>query len=448
MAIITGTNANDILFGTSGDDTLDGLLGADTMDGGDGNDTYFVDNVGDIVKEFYDDALGGTADTVFASVTYSLAPGTFYNQGYGIENLTLTGFGNINATGNGKNNILKGNSGSNVLNGGVGADTMDGGDGNDTYFVDNVGDIVKEVFDDSLGGTADTVSASVTYSLAPGTPGNQGYGIENLTLTGSSNINATGNSKNNILTGNASANTFFGTAGNDTINGGAGVDTANYSALSNVVTLGAFGVLNKGALGTDTLIAVESIVGSSLLGDTVDHSGASVAPATGTVTNLTTGVVKVNGTAAPLPLTFTVSQFENVIGSGFADTITGNSTNNSLNGGAGNDTLDGGAGNDTLIGGAGNDTLIGGAGNDTLTGGAGADKFRFNFLSEKVDTIQDFFWPEGDKIEVSASGFGATSLSQISYNAGTGSLSFLGTEFAKIANLPAGFAVSLDVVLI
>jgi Ca2+-binding RTX toxin-like protein len=353
--------------------------------------------------------------------------------------LTLTGSSNINATGNSKNNILTGNIGSNVLNGGVGADTMDGGDGNDTYFVDNVGDIVKEVFDDSLGGTADTVSASVTYSLAPGTPGNQGYGIENLTLTGSSNINATGNSKNNILTGNASANTFFGTAGNDTINGGAGVDTANYSALSNVVTLGAFGVLNKGALGTDTLIAVESIVGSSLLGDTVDHSGASVAPATGTVTNLTTGVVKVNGTAAPLPLTFTVSQFENVIGSSFADTITGNSTNNSLNGGAGNDSLDGGAGNDILIG---------GAGNDTLTGGAGADKFRFNFLSEKVDTIQDFLWPEGDKIEVSKSGFGATSLSQISYNAGTGSLSFLGTEFAKIANLPAGFAVSLDVVLI
>jgi Ca2+-binding RTX toxin-like protein len=147
-------------------------------------------------------------------------------------------------------------------------------------------------------------------------------------------------------------------------------------------------------------------------------------------------------------LTFTVSQFENVIGSSFADTITGNSTNNSLNGGAGNDSLDGGAGNDTLIGGDGNDILIGGAGNDTLTGGAGADKFRFNFLSEKVDTIQDFLWPEGDKIEVSQSGFGATSLSQISYNAWTGSLSFLGTEFAILANLPAGFAVSLDVVLI
>ncbi|TRU52862.1 MAG: calcium-binding protein, partial [Microcystis aeruginosa Ma_QC_Ch_20071001_S25D] len=202
MPTIPGTNGNDILFGTAGNDTLDGLLGADTMDGGDGNDTYYVDNVGDIVKEFYDDALGGTADTVFASVTYSLAPGTFYNQGYGIENLTLTGFGNINATGNSKNNILTGNSGSNVLNGGagndtldglLGADTMDGGDGNDTYFVDNVGDIVKEFYDDALGGTADTVFASVTYSLAPGTFYNQGHGIENLTLTGFGNINATGN---------------------------------------------------------------------------------------------------------------------------------------------------------------------------------------------------------------------------------------------------------------
>jgi Ca2+-binding RTX toxin-like protein len=226
--------------------------------------------------------------------------------------LTLTG--GSNATGNGKNNILKGNSGSNVLNGGAGADTMDGGDGNDTYYVDNVGDIVKEIYDDSLGGTADTVFASVSYSLAPGTSGNQGYGIENLTLTGGSN--ATGNGKNNILTGNSGSN-----------------------------------------------------------------------------------------------------------------------------------VLDGGSGADTLIGGNGNDTLIGGAGNDILNGGVGADKFRFNFLSEKVDTIQDFFWTEGDKIEVSASGFGATSLSQITYT-GNGALSFLGTQFATIANIPSGFAVSLDVVLI
>jgi Ca2+-binding RTX toxin-like protein len=124
--ILYGGTGNDFLYGYAGNDVLNGGAGADNMDGGDGNDTYYVDNVGDIVKEIYDDSLGGTADTVFASVTYSLAPGTSGNQGYGIENLTLTGSGNINATGNGKNNILKGNSGSNVLDGGAGADACAG----------------------------------------------------------------------------------------------------------------------------------------------------------------------------------------------------------------------------------------------------------------------------------------------------------------------------------
>jgi Ca2+-binding RTX toxin-like protein len=165
----------------------------------------------------------------------------------------------------------------------------------------------------------------------------------------------TGNTANNSLSGGGGNDTFFGSAGNDTLNGGLGNDIANYNALTNVVTLSAFGVLNKGALGTDTLIGVETIIGSSLLGDTVDLSGASVAPATGTVANLTSGVVTVNGTA-PLPLSFTVSQFENVIGSGFADTITGDTANNSLSGGGGNDTFFSSAGNDTLNGGAGLDT--------------------------------------------------------------------------------------------
>ena len=135
-------------------------------------------------------------------------------------------------------------------------------------------------------------------------------------------------------------------------------------------------------------------------------------------------------------------------GTGDDDFVYGRAGNDVLYGEAGNDVLYGEAGNDVLYGGLGADTLIGGAGNDILVGGAGADKFRFNFLSEKVDIIQDFFWTDGDKIEVSASGFGATSLSQITYNAGNGALSFLGNQFATIANIPSGFAVSLDVVLI
>ncbi|WP_305070291.1 Calx-beta domain-containing protein, partial [Microcystis sp. LEGE 08355] len=180
---LAGGGGNDTLNGGAGNDTLDGGVGVDLMDGGDNNDTYYVDNVGDIVKEISDDALGGTADTVFASVTYSLAPGTAGKQGYGIENLTLTGDANINATGNGKNNVLTGNSGSNVLNGGLGNDTLNGdlgldtltgGAGNDSFRFDNVenSDLITDfsVADDTII-LANSLDGTLTGSLGMGIKG-------------------------------------------------------------------------------------------------------------------------------------------------------------------------------------------------------------------------------------------------------------------------------------
>ncbi|NCS05704.1 MAG: calcium-binding protein [Microcystis aeruginosa G13-07] len=86
-------------------------------------------------------------------------------------------------------------------------------------------------------------------------------------------------------------------------------------------------------------------------------------------------------------------------------TLTGttaiNGTGNALN-----NTITGNSGNNTLNGAAGNDTLIGGLGNDTLTGGAGGDRFTFNNRNEGIDTITDFLSSQGDKITVSAAGFG------------------------------------------
>ncbi|WP_375476596.1 calcium-binding protein [uncultured Nostoc sp.] len=88
------------------------------------------------------------------------------------------------------------------------------------------------------------------------------------------------------------------------------------------------------------------------------------------------------------------------------DVINGLNGDDRLTGNAGVNTLNGGSGNDTLDGRDGNDILIGGLGRDILTGGAGADIFRYNSALEGGDIINDLKASQGDKIQVSASGFG------------------------------------------
>ena len=220
---LAGNGGNDILSGGAGNDTLDGGTGADTMTGGVGDDTFVVDNAGDVVIERASDA---GIDLVLSSVTFDASG---INQD-GIENVILTGTAAINATGNALNNILVGNSASNVLignagddtlDGGAGADTMNGGTGSDTYVVDNLGDVV---IDRATDAGTDLVFSSVSFDAS----GAQQDGIENITLTGSANINATGNALNNVLVGNSGNNVLRGGNGTDTLTGGAGADIFFY----------------------------------------------------------------------------------------------------------------------------------------------------------------------------------------------------------------------------
>lgn len=206
---IIGNDAVNTLTGNKFDNIIAGGVGADNMIGGGGNDTYYVDNTGDVVTE----AANQGIDKVASTISYSLATAGKEN----IENVTLLGTAEIDATGNDLANVLIGNSGKNILDGGKGNDTLDGGAGvdvmkgglgDDTYVVDDATEVPVEAAD---GGT-DTVRASVSYTLE----GDVKQHLENLTLTGTAALNATGNAKANVLTGNAGSNVLTGAAGRDT----------------------------------------------------------------------------------------------------------------------------------------------------------------------------------------------------------------------------------------
>lgn len=104
---------------------------------------------------------------------------------------------------------------------------------------------------------------------------------------------------------------------------------------------------------------------------------------------------------------------------------------------------------DSITGGNGNESIKAGLGNDTLTGGLGADIFVFDTSSEGVDTITDFSAAQGDKIQVSALGFGITAgdLSRFSFDNTTGALFFDNLQLVLLP-LNSGFILSTDIIIV
>ena len=101
-------------------------------------------------------------------------------------------------------------------------------------------------FPPSGGGSQDSVSSSVSTTLAAG--------VRNLTLTGTATINGTGNALDNLINGNGATNELRGDAGNDALNGEAGNDLLDGGAGRDQLTGGSdadrFRFATAGAFGT------------------------------------------------------------------------------------------------------------------------------------------------------------------------------------------------------
>lgn len=337
---LDGGDGSDRLSGEDGDDTLIGGLGDDVLEGGVGNDTLLGSAGNDsLYGGEGDDTLDGGAGIDWAAymhaasaVVVDLQAGTATGEGtdtlIAIENAAGSQYADT-ITGNGQTNYLRGELGDDTLSGGGGADELDGGGGADILYGGDGGDtLYGRDGDDTLDGGAGLDWAAywftvggVVVDLQAGTA--TGEGTDTLISIEC----AVGSQYDDTITGNDLDNVLIGGGGDDVLDGGNGTaDCVYYTMATNGVVVDLLAGTATGE-GTDTLIRIEDIIGSQ-----------------------------------------------------YADTITGDAGENYLRGQSGDDTLSGGGGNDrlsgelgadTLFGDDGTDRLYGGSGNDTLYGGAG-----------------------------------------------------------------------------
>ena len=446
--LIVGTNQSETLVGTPGEDIIIGRRGKDNikgLGGGDlicGSEDSDPPDAGDIIHagpgsdivaggRGHDDIFGGNdRDNLFGNQGADLLNGGanslrvgdeanyFFAANPIVANLargTATGEGNdrrVNVEGLGgsdNNDRLIGDNGLNSFDGLAGDDVMKGRRGVDTLGLTFAN---SKAWVNLRGGTSISVTdGSDTISSMENVIGSPFD--DYVTGTGRANV-LFGAGGHDTLYGRAGDDILIGFQGHDTMFGGAGVaDFASYSdepGLPVDINL-LLGEANRSD-GNDALEGIEMVEGSdmddTITGDngpnfffaeegddTINGKGGSdliffLDAQNGVVVNL------VLGTATGMAQTTdSIDEVENIVGSDFADDITGDGGRNFLNGSTGIDSVRGLGNNDYLAGGAGNDNINGGGGTNDLVDffqssrGVSASLAGGEATGEGTDVLQD-----------------------------------------------------------
>lgn len=354
LATVTLTIQNVDITGTEGADTLEGTAGADEIYALGDNDTI-VDSEG---VDFIDGGAG--VDTItYAGAARGVQVLLYGTSSDGVRDITV----NIeNAIGSAYADYIAGDNGDNTLTGLAGNDTLTGNSGNDTlYGGGGLDKLIGGYGNDLLDGGADDdllygLDGDDTLEGGDGSDklygdvaeGSESFTGNDILRGGAGQDFLYGHGGNDILDGGADSDTIYGGDGNDIASGGTGDDFIYADTGDDILSGGAGSDLLNGGGGTD-LLTYETALGA-------------------VNANLQTGFAT-DGEGG----TDTLYGIENIRGSSFNDTLTGDNLANRIEGLNGNDVINALGGDDTVYGGDGLDTIYGGDGLDTLYGDAGND---------------------------------------------------------------------------
>jgi Ca2+-binding RTX toxin-like protein len=354
--VMLGSHGHDSMGGGSGNDFFKGYYGNDIINGGSGTDTvdysYYGHNqytwprtpwgernlgVTLDLQNGYSEGRRSLLQDNDTLISIENAIGSDFNDViYGSNSVNdlrgrqgddyIFGFeGDDILNGEEGADLLFGGQGQDMLTGGLGFDRISGNEGIDTvnYRYSTVGFDISLTLGTANGGAADTDNL---------------IDIENVW---GSNFNDSieGTNARNVITGYGGNDYIVGLGGDDDLYGGNGDDVL------------------VGGLGADLIDGGQGF-------DSAEYAGSTA----GVAINLSTGL-GVGGEAAGDRF----YDIEKLVGSVYADQLTGNFASNQFFGLGGQDTLNGDLGNDQLYGGDDADLILGGEGNDTLFGETGAD---------------------------------------------------------------------------